>query len=193
MAGAIAAACTFDALDSHPLIQAVKSHAPSLVAPSSAGSSRLLLLGVAPGASVYPVKVFPKGSLSTATSQVLRGLDHVLTLKKTGALDVAVVNLSLSGGTLWDGRDAFDRFVDAVESAGVVVVTSAGNSGPVPNTVGSPGTALRTLSVGATDEAVVSRIFYEYVGLVSGLGQGQGLVLRPTDETRVVNFSRIAL
>ena len=189
VAGAIAAACTFDALDSHPLIQAVKSHAPSLVAPSSAGSSRLLLLGVAPGASVYPVKVFPKGSLSTATSQVLRGLDHVLTLKKTGALDVAVVNLSLSGGTLWDGRDAFDRFVDAVESAGVVVVTSAGNSGPVPNTVGSPGTALRTLSVGATDEAVVSRIFYEYVGLVSGLGQGQGLVLRPTDETRVVNFS----
>ena len=189
VAGAIASACTFTALDSHPLVQAVKAYAPGLVAPVGDASARLLLFGAAPGASVYPVKVFPKGSLSTATSSVLRGLDHVLTLKKGGLLDVDVVNLSMGGGTLWDGRDAFDRFVDELEAAGTVVVTSAGNSGPVPNTVGSPGTARRALSVAATDEAVASRTFYEYLGLVSGLGPGQGLVMRPTDETRVVNFS----
>jgi hypothetical protein len=189
VAGTIASACTFTALDTHPLIQAVKAHAPSLVVPVSATSSQLLLLGVAPGASIYPVKVFPKGALSTATSEVLEGLDHVLTLKKSGALDVDVVNLSLGGGTLWDGRDAYDRFVDEVEKAGIVVVTSSGNSGPVPNTVGSPGTAFHALTVGATDEAVVSRIFYEYLGLATGMGPGQGLVMRPTVETRIVNFS----
>ena len=50
----------------------------------------------------------------------------------------------------------------------------------------------------ATDEAVPSRIFYEYLGLargadgVPGTGDeeaGQGLLMRPTAETRIVNFS----
>ena len=187
--GTIASACALTLPDTHPLIMALKAHAPSVVVPASASSSQFFLLGVAPGASLYPVKVFPKGALSTATSAVLKGLDHVLGMKKTGQLDIDVVNLSLGGGTLWDGRDAYDRFVNEVEKAGIVVVASAGNSGPVPNTVGSPGTAFRAISVGATDEAVASRVFYEYLGLASGLGPGQGVVMRPRDETRIVNFS----
>jgi len=185
----IAAACLLNLPPQDELAQAFLAHAPEVLVPNGP-NYQLLLLGVAPFASIYPVKVFPKGAESTATSEILEGLDHLIGLKTTGALDVDVVNMSLGGGTLWDGRDAFDRFVDEVRRAGMVVVTSAGNVGPTPNTVGSPGTSFSAITAGATDEAVVSRVFYEWLGLAVWPGlPGQGLVMRPTDETRIVNFS----
>jgi len=117
-------------------------------------------------------------------------LDHILTLKKDGELDIDIVNMSLGGPTLWDGRDSYDRFLGELSDAGILVVTSAGNEGPIPNSVGSPGTSFDALSVGALDYAPSSRTFYEYLGLAVWPGTpDMGLVMRPTEEVRVVNFS----
>ncbi len=64
--------------------------------------------------------------------------------------------------------------------------------------MGSPATSFSAIAAAATDEAVPSRIFYEYLGLalgadgIAGSGDettGFGLVMRPTTETRIVNFS----
>jgi hypothetical protein len=71
----------------------------------------------------------------------------------------------------------------------IFVVSSAGNDGPTPNSIGSPGTTKVSLAVGGLDYAPSSRVLYEYLGLTYGYGPGQGLVMRPTDEVRVVNFS----
>ncbi len=71
----------------------------------------------------------------------------------------------------------------------MLVVTSAGNDGPVPNSVGSPATSFGTLAVGATDEPLSSRTFYEYLGWAALGLPGQGWIMRPTDESRIVNYS----
>jgi hypothetical protein len=148
------------------------------------------IVGQAPDAKLYPVKVFPASGAGVPSSVILDGLDHVLTLKLSGDLDIDIVNMSLGGPSLWDGRDVYDRFMEELTDAGILVVTSAGNGGPIPNSVGSPGTSFSVVSVGALDYAPSSRTFYEYLGLAIWPGTpGMGLVMRPTDELRVANYS----
>jgi subtilisin family serine protease len=182
--GVIASACALDfsADPGDPLYQAISAYLPWPV-------DNVPVLGQAPLAQLYPVKVFPTSGEGVPTSIILDGLDHVLGLKRDGLLDVDVVNMSLSGPTFFDGKDIFDTFMLEFRKENILVVAAAANNGPIPNSIGSPGTSLRTLAVGALDYAPSSRVLYEYLGLTSGLGAGQGMVMRPTDEVRVTNFS----
>lgn len=182
VAGVIASACTLNVDPASSLGMAIATYLPWEL-------TEVPVLGQAPLAQIYPVKVFPKSGAGVPSSVILDGLDHVLTLKKDGQLDIDIVNMSLGGGSLWDGRDAYDRFIEELVAANILVVTSAGNEGPVPNSVGSPGTSFGALSVGALDYALSSAVFYEYLGWRYLGAAGQGMVMRPTDETRVVNFS----
>jgi subtilisin family serine protease len=192
MGSVIASACALSFTDPNdPLYQAISTYLPCI-------PDFVPIFGQAPNAKLYPVKVFDYTGADTPNSVILDGLDHILTLKKNSALDIDIVNMSLGGPTVYDGRDAFDRFVLELWKANILVVTSVGNSGPIPNTVGSPATAFNSIAVGGLDYAVSSRFYYEYIGLFLGADRipfsgdeaaGQGLVMRPTDETRVVNFS----
>lgn len=191
--GAIASSCVLDLSGnpSDPLYQAISRYLPW-------PADSVPIYGQAPKAQLYPVKVFDVTGRPTPTSLVLEGLDHILTLKKGGLLDIDIVNLGLGGSTVYDGRDAFDRFLKELYKAGILVVAAAGNNGPVPNSVGSPATSFSSVAVGALDYAPSSRVLYEYLGLVFGPdqventgdeGPGMGMVMRPTREVRVVNFS----
>ncbi len=180
--GAIASACSLNINPASALGAAIAEYLPRDL-------TEVPVFGQAPMAQLYPVKVFPQSGAGVPTSVILDGLDHVLTLKKEGLLDVDIVNMSLGGGTLWDGRDDYDRFIEELVEEDILVVTSAGNDGPTPNSVGSPGTSFGALSVGALDYALTSRVFYEYLGLADWGEFGQGMIMRPTAETRVANFS----
>ena len=106
--------------------------------------------GVAPGALLVDVKVFGADDKATSAT-VLRGLDWVLDhAEETG---VRVVVLSL-GGRFSDGTDALSRAVDEATARGLVVVVSAGNGGPGPGSVTSPGTAATAITVGAVDKTL---------------------------------------
>ena len=98
--------------------------------------------GVAPEAELYAYRALGPGG-SGDTEQVLTAIETAMEDK------VDVLNLSL--GNDINGPDlpisvALNR---AVES-GIVAVTSNGNSGPDVWTVGSPGTAEKAISVGAS-------------------------------------------
>ncbi len=181
--GVIASACALTFPDpSDPLYQSIAAYLPW-------GPDFVPVFGQAPEAQLYPVKVFPTSGAGVPTSIILDGVDHVLTLKKTGTLDVDVVNMSLSGPTVWDGRDTFDRFVQELVQAHILVVAAASNDGPIPNSVGSPATSFGAVSAAALDYAPSSRVFYEYLGLSYFGTPGQGLVMRRSGEVRVTNFS----
>ncbi len=185
VAGVISSACALD-YSATPDAEIYKAQEPFLGWPVDF----VPIYGQAPGAQIYPVKVFPESGAGSPTSVILDGLDHILTLKKSGEMDIDIINMSLGGPTGWDARDPYDRFMSKLRRAGMIVITSSGNSGPVPNTVGSPGTALATLSVAALDYAESSRTFYEWLGLARWpLAPGMGLIMRPTDEVRISNFS----
>ena len=183
--GVVASSCSLD-FSADPTNNIYLAQAPYLGWPADF----VPIFGQAPESQLYPVKVFPESGAGSPTSVILDGLDHILTQKTSGALDIDVVNMSLGGPTGWDGRDAYDRFIGELQRAGMLVVTSAGNDGPIPNSVGSPATSFSALSVAAVDYAPSSRTLYEWLGLTyMGGTPGQGMVMRPTDETRIVNYS----
>lgn len=180
------------------LYAAAVSGVPVLEGVCGSDAYYLPVVGQAPLAQIYPVKVIRAGETWYAGTTLFQGLDHVLTLKKSGALDIDIVNMSLGGPTLQERGEPMDRFLRAFADAGILVVVSAGNSGPKPNSVGSPGSSLATVAVAAVDYAPSSRFFYEYFGLVYGFDgdpstpdgmPGMGQAMHPSDTPRIALFS----
>ena len=114
------------------------------------------LKGVAPEAEIYAYRALGPGG-SGDTEQVLLAID--------AAIEDGVDVLNLSLGNNVNGPDlpislALNKAVDL----GIVAVTSNGNSGPDVWTVGSPGTAEKAISVGASTPPM------KVLHLVYGLG-----------------------
>lgn len=133
--------------------------------------------GIAPGCNLIIVKVLDhKGNGST--EDVLRGIDWVVKMKDT--LNIKVMNISV--GTIPNvEKEECMVLVRAVESAwdaGLVVVVAAGNNGPNPMTVTTPGISRKVITVGASDDHLVPvsrnmKIHY------SGRGPTQFCVKKP--------------
>lgn len=105
--------------------------------------------GVAPDARLTAYKVLGEDG-SGQVSDILAGLDAAVSPANPYRADV--VNLSLSGPG--DGTDPLSLAASLVARTGVVVVASAGNVGPAPQSVRSPAVADGVLAVGATTSGV---------------------------------------
>ncbi len=120
-------------------------------------------VGVAPGATIVGVKVFPQRSPSTSWSTILAGLAAV------AEADVDVVNMSFSATLLRDGdpstgmtAEDVRAFVSVTERAlrevarsGALLVAAAGNNGrdrdaEDPATIVLPADSPRVIAVSAT-------------------------------------------
>lgn len=99
--------------------------------------------GVAPGALLGNYNVFP-GDIDNARSEDI--LDALQAAAEDG---MDVINMSL-GGNAHGVQDLLTEAVDNLDRANVVVAVSAGNEGPGHYTVGSPGSAERALTAGAS-------------------------------------------
>ena len=148
------------------------------------GYKILYLFGIAPGATLYIVKVFDHTGAGIPESLVLKAIEHVVDLKMSG-VDVDVISMSLGGPTLYDGRDMEDRLVDYATSVGITVVAAAGNDGPAEMTVSSPGSANTAITVGAAADPVHTRVFWDYYYDYPGIGY----YLYKTNETQIIYFN----
>ena len=121
--------------------------------PSDEVGHRTHVAGIVAGAGALYRGVAPKASLVIAKALSLNGgtEDTVLAaLSWLSRMKVDVVNLSLGGPG--DPRDPLSREVDALSAEGILVCVAAGNSGPTPGTIGSPGCAAGAITVGAIDK-----------------------------------------
>jgi subtilisin family serine protease len=103
--------------------------------------------GIAPGANLVAVRAF--GAEGTGRySDVINAIGWVVAHRDE--FQIRVLNLSMSAPVqshYWE--DPLDQAVMAAWRAGIVVVVSAGNSGPAPMTVGVPGNVPYVITVGA--------------------------------------------
>jgi subtilisin family serine protease len=185
VAGMISANALFAFNTSGAFFRAVQAYAPEATVPPNL----VPMIGSAPQASIYAMRVFPPSGASP-TSWILAAMDRVITLRgnydarRPGGRNIQVVNMSLSGPTLYAGRDLFDTATDQMAKKGIVVVTSAGNAGPAGMTIGGPATSFESLAVGAASLAHNERIVRDL-----GFMPGAGLVLRPDEGAQTAVFS----
>ncbi|PKH86330.1 S8 family peptidase [Colwellia sp. Bg11-28] len=103
--------------------------------------------GVAPNASLVGIKAFDAEGKATY-ADVIRGIEWALQVKDQ--INLRVLNMSFSGPArsyYWE--DPLNKAVMKAWQAGIVVVASAGNSGPDPMTIGVPGNVPYIITVGA--------------------------------------------
>jgi len=197
------------------LVRALQLHAPDSVTACpgpygcSAGLSVVPVVGSAPAARLYALKVFPSTSASAPSSRITAAMDRVLTLRrnynagvpatpvsgdgsensphKYDSLKIDVVNLSLGGPTLIAGDDVQDLLTRKLVEAGVTVVVSSGNDGFGALTVGSPGSGTGAVTVAAASTATHERILREVQ--LAGAGLGIGTLYRPFEGLQTADFS----
>ncbi len=99
--------------------------------------------GVAPRALLGNYNIFPANVTNARSEDILNALEAAY----SDGFDVA--NMSLGGGA-HGIQDLLTVAVDNLDRANMVVAVAAGNSGPGPFTVESPGSAARALSAGAS-------------------------------------------
>jgi subtilisin family serine protease len=107
-----------------------------------AAGSGAVYRGVAPAASLVIAKVL--GAEGGTEDAVLAGMSWASTQ------NIQVMNLSLGGPG--SPESPLGREVDALAAAGILVCVAAGNDGPSPRTISSPGNARGALTVGAADK-----------------------------------------
>ena len=100
--------------------------------------------GVAPDATIIPLKVSRNENSTIWESTVIAALDYVTQLKKDGVIGPVVVNISIAGPVAIPFTEAA---IDAAIAEGVIVVASAGNNGE--GGMGFPGAFDQVISVGA--------------------------------------------
>ncbi|MHB0856006.1 MAG: S8 family peptidase [Anaerolineae bacterium] len=120
------------------------THCASIAAGSGAASEGAYR-GVAPKATIYAAKVL-RNSGDGMMSDVMAGVEWAVDQA------VQVISLSLGGPGPCDGSDALSETCDAAVAAGIVVCVAAGNDGPHPYTVGSPGCARSVITIGAASD-----------------------------------------
>jgi subtilisin family serine protease len=116
--------------------------------------------GVAPGARLLGLKIAnDAGGGITVTGAMVRALDYAIRFAADRQLAL-VVNISFGVGNEREGASRIDALVDSVLAAhpNVVVAVAAANDGPALSTIGFPGSALRVMSVGATQPLAFSGV-----------------------------------
>jgi len=188
------------------LVQSLLMHAPDSVIPYNNDESLVPMMGSAPGASIYALKVFAADGDGASLSTVIGAMDRALTLKHNynqgmpstpisgdgsednpyvyDSLNIQVVNFSLGGLTMFPGHGLDDLLVLAMLEEGITVVSAVGNEGTAAMTGGSPGTSVGSLTVGALSTPQHERIFRDLQ-----FGLGTGFAFRPGNENQVSWFS----
>jgi minor extracellular serine protease Vpr len=110
-------------------------------------------LGVAPGASLYAVKVCSSVSTSCSGIALIQGMEFAI--DPNGDFDpedhVDIINMSLGSNYGQTFDDDLAYAVEVATSFGVLTVASAGNGGNLPYIVGTPSSATSALSVAQTN------------------------------------------
>jgi minor extracellular serine protease Vpr len=109
----------------------------------SSGVSIDDMSGIAPGAWLGNYNVFPGDVANARSEDILNAVEAAV------ADGMNVLNLSL-GGSYHGNNDLLAIGLDNAADAGVVVAVAAGNSGPGPGTIESPGRARKVITVAAS-------------------------------------------
>ncbi len=141
-------------------------------------SSKGKYTGVAPACNIISVKVLDHRGDGNI-SDVLAGLQWIIDNRKK--YNIRIVNISVGTST----KDSLDenslliQGVNAVWDNGIVVVVAAGNNGPGPMSISTPGISRKVITVGSSDDNVTVEVFGNRAKDYSGRGPTPYCIKKP--------------
>lgn len=150
----------YDAIKGHPVSEAFDesghgTHMTSVLARSGdvkrSGASLPSYRGIAPDVNLAVVKAFGESG-KAGFLDIVRGVQWVVENKER--LNIRVLNLSFAARPRWPyWEDPVNQALMQAWRAGIFIAAAAGNEGPEPMTVGSPGNLPYLLTVGAVTDS----------------------------------------
>jgi serine protease AprX len=129
-------------------------------------------VGIAPEARIVSVKVADRNG-ETDVARVILALDWVVQHRRSGGLDIRVVNLSFSTNSAQPYQlDPLAYAVERAWHAGLVVVTAAGNSGSVDGRLTMPAADPYVIAVGAAMTQGTRDVVDDEIPTFSSRGDG---------------------
>ncbi len=168
---------------------------------STAGGTVVNVIGSAPEAKIYVVRVFGVGA-GAPKSRVIAAIERVIQLRENfdkygqysaanprGGFNIKVCNMSLGTSTVNAGHTELEQLLDTMVAKDIVPVVSAGDAGPSSLTISSPATSFSALTVGATSPAANERLENDLLNNNVSQTPAFGIAERPTTYTQTAWFS----
>jgi serine protease AprX len=135
-------------------------------------------IGVAPKCNLIGVKVLDQKGDGNI-SDVLVGLQWIIDNKDK--YNIRIVNISVGTSTknIADENSLLVSGVDALWDAGIVVVVAAGNNGPGPMSISTPGISRKVITVGSSDDKITVELFGNRRSDYSGRGPTVSCIKKP--------------
>ena len=141
-------------------------------------SSKGKYMGVAPGCNLIVLKVLDdKGDGNI--SDVLAGLQWIIDNRRRYNIRVLNISVGTSAKDSLDENSLLVQGVNAVWDSGVTVVVAAGNNGPKPMSISTPGISRKVITVGSSDDNVSVEVFGSKTKDYSGRGPTPFCIKKP--------------
>ncbi len=153
------------------------SHVAGIIGGNGFLSNRKYI-GVAPKCNLVGIKVLDQKGDGNI-SDVLAGLQWIIDNKER--YNIRVVNISVGTTTKEnvDENSLLVKGVNAVWDAGIVVVVAAGNNGPGPMSISTPGISRKVITVGSSDDRITVELFGNKTMDYSGRGPTASCIKKP--------------
>lgn len=121
-------------------------------------SSKGKYTGVAPECNLIGVKVLDHRGDGNI-SDVLAGLQWIMDNRKRYNIRIVNISVGTSSKDNLDENSLLVQGVNAVWDRGIIVVVAAGNNGPGPMSISTPGISRKVITVGSSDDNVVVEVY----------------------------------
>lgn len=141
-------------------------------------SSKGKYAGIAPACNFIAVKVLDHRGDGNI-SDVLAGLQWIIDNRKKYNIRIVNISVGTASKDSLDENSLLVQGVNAVWDSGIVVVVAAGNNGPGPMSISTPGISRKVITVGSSDDNVAVEVFGTRAKDYSGRGPTPYCIKKP--------------
>lgn len=141
-------------------------------------SSKGKYMGIAPACNFIIIKVLDHRGDGNI-SDVLAGLQWIIDNREKYNIRVVNISVGTSAKDSLDENSLLVQGVNAVWDSGIIVVVAAGNNGPGPMSISTPGISRKVITVGSSDDNVSVEVFGSRAKDYSGRGPTPYCIKKP--------------
>lgn len=135
-------------------------------------------IGVAPKCNLIGIKVLDQRGDGNI-SDVLAGLQWIIDNRKKYNIRIVNISVGTTSKENIDENSLLVKGVNAVWDEGIVVVVAAGNNGPGPMSISTPGISRKVITVGSSDDRISVELFGNKTKDYSGRGPTSSCIKKP--------------